>query len=56
MIKTNQFSPKTQYVTPWCKCADVHTQRLVCASPGSVNHDWYNGTEKIDVTEEEEGI
>lgn len=33
MIKTNQFSPKTQYVTPWCKCVELRSiQAFLIAS------------------------
>lgn len=38
MIKTNQFSAKTPYVTPWCRSIVMKTQSLVCQSPGQYGY------------------
>lgn len=54
MNKTNQFSAKTQYVTPWCRSVELRSARTILTESNWGDTGKAGGTGFYDDTEEDE--
>ena len=52
MNKTNQFSAKTQYVTPWCKSVELRSASTILTGSNNFDSNWH--TEMYSVDEDED--
>lgn len=43
MNKTNQFSPKAQYVTPSCRTVMLQAKESILVASGNPGARWYDG-------------